>query len=149
MILITRLISWGLKHFRTYSRKGRYHIKTVGVKQLRKRLPYSLLIVFVSYVILMVLSFVFNSGVDRSFLGKWGLLTGFIFLLLALPLHRVTFFGGRGVMGVQTPEISPDEHLHQKLHQQSEREQSHKHRKNQDVCTLSGIFITVIAMFLV
>lgn len=59
------------------------------------------------------------SGILKLF-GMWGLLTGFIKVIGALTLHKVIFFGGRGIKGSQTPEIPPDEHLHHKMHKQYE-----------------------------
>ncbi|MRH43544.1 hypothetical protein GH741_12725 [Aquibacillus halophilus] len=119
---------------------------------MRKIIQVSLTIVVFNYVLLTVLSFVFTSNFELDFIGKWGLLSGFLLLIGALPFFKVAYFGGRGIMGVQTPEIPPDEHLHHKVHSQHEKENEkeiEKNRKYQDMLTIAGITIIVLSILMV
>ena len=112
-----------------------------------KRIQWILIIISLNYLLLIVLSFLFNSGISMRFLGNWGLLTGFILLVSALPLHKVVYYGGRGVAGSQTPEIPPDEHLHEKAQKQSEKPMNFS--RFQDSFTISGIIVLVISFLII
>ena len=117
---------------------------------MRKTLLYSWMIIIMNYMILAVLSYLFNSTVNWTDIGAWGLVSGFLLLISALPIHKITYFGGRGLMGVQSPEIPPDEHLHEKVSKSYEAEKKNKiERKYQDIATIAGaviIFISVILL---
>lgn len=55
-------------------------------------------------------------------------------------------------MGVQSPEIPGDEHLHQKLQKIYEKERSDKNPKNQqrqDIFSIAGITIFLLSLFMV
>lgn len=110
----------------------------------------ALIIAVADYILLLILSLIFYSEIEADFIGMWGLITGFIMLIGALPLHKITYFGGRGIMGSQTPEIPPDEHLHHKIHKQYEKEQKNeidKNKKFQDVLTIAGVLIIIVSIF--
>jgi hypothetical protein len=81
----------------------------------------------------------------------WGLLTGIIMLIGALPLHKITYFGGRGIIDSQTPEIPPTEHLHHKIHKQYEKEQTNEidKKKIQDVLSIAGVLTIIVSIFLI
>lgn len=122
------------------------------MSNIRKKLKISIIIVASNYILLAFLSFVSELKFDTDFIGKWGLLSGFLLLLGALPLYKMVYFGGRGIIGSQSPEIPPDEHLHQKLHNQYEKENKSKIKKDskhQDVLTISGITIILISLFMI
>ncbi|GAE44758.1 hypothetical protein [Mesobacillus boroniphilus] len=55
-------------------------------------------------------------------------------------------------MGVQSPEIPGDEHLHHKIHKQYEKEQIGQNQaisQRLDVLTIAGISMIIIGVFLV
>ncbi|EDL66624.1 hypothetical protein BSG1_04690 [Bacillus sp. SG-1] len=107
------------------------------------------MIIIVNYMILAVLSYLFNSTVNWTDIGAWGLVTGFLLLISALPLHKIIYFGGKGIMGVQSPEIPPDEHLHEKFRKSYEAEKENKlERKYQDIATIAGAVIIFISLIL-
>jgi len=85
-----------------------------------KKWKLSVILILGTYFFLTILSFLMFTTMDTDFIGEWGLLSGFLLLLVALPLHKLTYFGGRGIVGSQSPEIPSDEPLHQKLHQEFE-----------------------------
>ncbi|WP_138416374.1 hypothetical protein [Aquibacillus sediminis] len=114
---------------------------------MHKKLSYSIGIVAVLFLLLIVASILVQSTIAASFIGKWGLLLGFALLLVALPLYKVIYFGGRGLVGSQTPEIPADEHLHQQTHRYYEKDR--KPNLYQDVCTIAGILMIVISIFIV
>jgi hypothetical protein len=118
-----------------------------------RRLKLSFYIVGGSYAALFLILFLMIGKFDGNMVGIWGLILGFILLFAALPFHKLVYFGGRGLMGVQSPEIPGDEHLHHKIHKQYEKEQSGQNPKaasqRQDVLTIAGISIILIAVFLV
>jgi hypothetical protein len=119
---------------------------------MKRRLKLSLYIVVGSYAAFSLILFLMIGKFDKSIVGMWGLLLGFILLIAALPFHKIIYFGGRGLMGVQSPEIPGDEHLHHKIHQQSEKEQIGQNQgssQREDVLTIAGITIILIAVFLV
>ena len=119
---------------------------------MKRRLKLSFYIVVSSYAALSLILFIMIGKFNANMVGMWGLILGFILLIAALPFHKIIYFGGRGLMGVQSPEIPGDEHLHHKLHKQYEKEQIGENRGNsyrRDVLTISGISIILIAVFLV
>lgn len=116
-----------------------------------KKIKISLMIVILNYLFLIVLSYLFTSKIELAFIGVWGLLAGFICLIGALPLYKILYFGGRGIAGTQSPQIPYDEHLDQKVHRQYEKEERDKSGKNrayQDILTIAGIMIVLIAIFI-
>ncbi|MBA2176060.1 hypothetical protein H0266_14280 [Halobacillus locisalis] len=112
-----------------------------------KRMQSILLIVSLNYLLLTVLSLIFNSRISMEFLGNWGLLTGLVILISALPLHKVVYYGGRGMAGSQTPEIPPDEHIHEKVKKKSKR--SGDFNRFQDSLTISGVIVLVISFMII
>jgi hypothetical protein len=110
---------------------------------MRKKWQAAFLLVFVIFVFLTLLTFVFNGTFHHEFLGKWGALSGFLLLLAALPFHSIVFFGGRGAMGSQSPEIPPDEHLNREIHKHNQTD-----RKFQDVLAFAGLTVILISFFL-
>ncbi|WP_409250621.1 hypothetical protein V1502_10610 [Bacillus sp. SCS-153A] len=115
---------------------------------MKERLFISLFLIFINYTILVLLSYLLYSTFNLNDIGSWGLVSGFILLVCALPIHKITYFGGRGLGGVQSPEVPPDEHLHQKIHKQYEKETKIK-PKHQDILTITGLAIIVISIFLI
>lgn len=119
---------------------------------MKRRLKHSFYIVVCSYAAFSLILFLMIGKVDASIVGMWGLLLGFLLLIAALPFHKIIYFGGRGLMGVQSPEIPADEHMHHKIHKQYEKEQVGQNQgssQRQDVLTIAGITIILIAVFLV
>ncbi|MBT2695689.1 hypothetical protein [Bacillus sp. ISL-55] len=119
---------------------------------MKKRLKLSFYIVAGSYTALFLISFLMLGKFDGNMVGICGFILGFILLFAALPFHKLVYFGGRGLMGVQSPEIPGDEHLHHKIHKQYEKEQIGQNQgssQRQDVLTIAGISIILIAVFLV
>ncbi|MBS8263917.1 hypothetical protein DYI25_05640 [Mesobacillus boroniphilus] len=117
-----------------------------------KILKVSFFLVVGSYTILLLFSYLLSGRLDASIIGMWGLLIGFSLLIAALPFHKIVFFGGRGIMGAQSPEIPHDEHLHHKVYKEYEKErkaESPKTRQHQDVLSITGIAIILIAVFMV
>ncbi|WP_233143879.1 hypothetical protein [Lottiidibacillus patelloidae] len=112
-----------------------------------KKFQLSCVLVLSTYILLALLSFVANGKFDIEFLGKWGLLSGFLLLIGTLPFFKTTYFGGRGLMGSQTPEIPPDEHLNNNIHQLNEKI-IEKDKRYQDVLTLAGIVIIVLSLIM-
>ncbi|WP_102262553.1 hypothetical protein [Mesobacillus jeotgali] len=119
---------------------------------MMKRLKLSFYIVVGSYTTLILISFLMIGNFDGTKVGVWGFILGFILLFTALPFHKIIYFGGRGLMGVQSAEIPGDEHLHHKIHKQYEKEQIGQNQgssQRQDVLTIAGISVIIIAVFLV
>ena len=116
-----------------------------------KVLKISFLLVIVSYMLLLLFCYLFIGRLDGGIIGMWGLLLGFLLLFAALPFHKIVFFGGRGVMGVQSPEIPHDEHLHYKIHKEYEKERRANTRTKrwQDIFSIAGIIIILISVFMV
>ncbi|WP_167834059.1 hypothetical protein [Mesobacillus selenatarsenatis] len=117
-----------------------------------EKFKISFFIVVGSYALLVLASYLFNGEFDTSIIGMWGLILGLLMLIAALPLHKIVFFGGRGIMGVQSPEIPGDEHLHNKIHKSYEKEHKEEisiNRPLQDVLSLAGIIIILISLFMV
>jgi len=116
------------------------------------KLKISFFIVIGCYAIVGLVSFLIIGKIDSSIIGLWGLLFGSLLLVAAFPLYKMVFFGGRGIMGVQSPEIPGDEHLHQKIHKSYERENKDevsKYQRHQDIVTISGITIILISIFII
>lgn len=116
------------------------------------RLKLSFYIVVGSYAALFLILFLMIGKFDGNMVGIWGLILGFILLFAALPFHKIVYFGGRGLMGAQSPEIPGDEHLYHKIHKQYDKEQIGQNQgssQRQDVLTIAGISIILIAVFLV
>ncbi|ESU33342.1 hypothetical protein G3A_06585 [Bacillus sp. 17376] len=119
---------------------------------MSRRLKLSFYIVVSSYAALSLIVFLMTGKLDGSMVGTWGLLLGFLLLIAALPFHKIFYFGGRGLMGVQSPEIPGDEHLHHKIHKQYEKEQIGQNQaisQRLDVLTIAGISMIIIGVFLV
>ncbi|GAM12356.1 hypothetical protein [Mesobacillus selenatarsenatis] len=119
---------------------------------MKRSLKLSFYIVIGSYAALFLILFLMIGKFDGNMVGIWGLILGFILLFAALPFHKLVYFGGRGLMGVQAPEIPGDEHLHHKIHKQYEKEQIVKNQgssQRQDILTIAGISIILIAVFLI
>ncbi|RSD28692.1 hypothetical protein [Mesobacillus subterraneus] len=116
---------------------------------MKRKLVLSFLIVISIYTTISILSFILLSQIDRDFIGMGGLLAGFLLLISILPLWKIIYFGGRGMMGVQSHILPPDEHLHQKLHQHvKEENRSKNERKMDDILTISGGIVILISLFM-
>ena len=119
---------------------------------MMRMLKLSFYIVVGSYTTLFLISFLMIGKFDGTKVGVWGFILGFILLFTALPFHKIIYFGGRGLLGVQSHVIPGDEHLHHKIHKLYEKEQIGQNQgssQRQDVLTIAGISIILIAVFLV
>ncbi|WP_121612905.1 hypothetical protein [Mesobacillus foraminis] len=113
--------------------------------KLGKRILVSGVIVFGIYLMIMVTGFILNKGIDYDFIGNYGLLAGLIILIAVLPIHKIFYFGGRGIQGTHNPELFSDESLYKKVHDLHENEYKTIIDKWQTELTISGLATILIA----
>ncbi len=114
---------------------------------LGKRIMVSGVIVFGIYLMIMVTGFILNKGIDYNFIGHYGLLAGLIILIAVLPIHKIIYFGGRGMQGTHNNfEIFSDESFHKKVHDLHENEYKTIIDKWRTELTISGLATILIAL---
>lgn len=117
---------------------------------MMKKLKFVLVISLIVFSLLVLISFIFTSGINRDVIGFGGIITGFILLLPSVKIHRLIFFGSRAN---QAEIIFPDEHLEHKIYKQIEKEERfEKEGKTKtilDALGYSGIVLIVISLFVV
>ena len=112
-----------------------------------KKLKISILMVACIYILISILSVIVHSKVDADFIGKWGLVSGFILLITAVPLFKIVFYGG----SVHKSALPYDEQMRQKALQQYEKEyekDSEKNSRIQDIFAIAGIILIVLSIFI-
>jgi hypothetical protein len=109
---------------------------------------HSIIIVALNYILLFILSLIVMARVDTGFMGAWGLLSAFIMFILAIPLDRFTYFGGRAISGAMTPKLLSDEHLHKKQAGYYKNE-SEKNQRFQETILLSGVITLITSFYLI
>ncbi|MFS0635949.1 hypothetical protein AB1K84_08585 [Mesobacillus foraminis] len=114
--------------------------------RLGKRILVSGVIVFGIYLMIMVTGFIFNKGIDYIFIGHYGLLAGLLVLIAVLPIHKIIYFGGRGIQGTHNLDLFSDESLHKKVHDLHENEYKTIIDKWRTELTISGLATILIAL---
>ncbi|MGV2941581.1 hypothetical protein AB5I83_18415 [Mesobacillus sp. LC4] len=114
-----------------------------------KKIKLTLVISLIVLSLLVLVSIIFTSGINRDVVGMGGLAVGFILILPSVKIHRLLFFGSRADQTV----MFPDEHLQNKLNRQIEQEERNKgERKTNTVIDslgYSGMVLIIISLFVV
>ncbi|MBT2759019.1 hypothetical protein J7E71_24415 [Mesobacillus foraminis] len=103
-------------------------------------------IVFGIYLMIMVTGFILNKGIDYNFIGNYGLLAGLIILIAVLPIHKIIYFGGRGIQGTHNLDLFSDESLHKKVNDLHKNEYETIIDKWRTELTISGLATILIAL---
>lgn len=113
------------------------------------KIKLTLVISFIVFCLLVLISVVFTSSINRDVIGMGGLAAGFILLLPSVKLHRLLFFGSRA----DQTEIFPDEHLQHQLYKQIEQEERNKGERKAntifDALGYSGMALIIISLFVI
>ncbi|MBN9653434.1 hypothetical protein J0K78_04070 [Halobacillus sp. GSS1] len=117
---------------------------------MKKRLKGILIFVPVIYFLVLLSSFFFHNSIDMDYLSKVGLAVGFIVLIGALPLKKVAHYSGRGVMGSH-PELPSDDYIQNKMQDKFSKTKQTENKLDayQDIFTLSGVIIILIAILMI
>ncbi|MBT2640347.1 hypothetical protein [Bacillus sp. ISL-39] len=113
------------------------------------KIKLTLVFSFIVFCLLILISVIFTSSIDRDVIGMGGLAAGFILILPSIKIHRLLIFGSRA----DQTEMFPDEHLQHKLYKQIEQEERNKgdSKTNTVIDSLgySGMALIIISLFVI